>query len=133
GPDGVRKEFQALYGAAVAEGVLPPIDADLRSALVGERGEDDAWDKVMHETAARLRVQRRPAAVVTLAWQCWQLGDQPMASRLLDLALESNADSEERLAVTLAAVEFLWQTHQLPQADQLLEVLRQDAQFNERA
>jgi ferric-dicitrate binding protein FerR (iron transport regulator)/tetratricopeptide (TPR) repeat protein len=127
-----RKEFRSLYTAAITAGVLPPIDGDLRLALLGDKGDDDAWDELMHQTAAQLTANKRRTAVVRLAWQCWQVGDQPLATRLLELALQGPPEGDDKLAVTLAAVEFLWQTRQLPQADQLLEGLRQDAQFKDR-
>src|SRR5581483_10715862 len=55
---------------------------------------------------------------------CWQLDDRPLASYLLTTALQGISDEKERLGMSLAGIQFLQQTGQLPQADKLLsEVL----------
>ena len=36
-------------------------------------------------------------AAVALAWQCWQLGDQPLGHNLLSLALDGMKDEDERV------------------------------------
>ncbi len=67
----------------------------------------------------------RPA-VVTLAWQCRQIGDEPLSDNLLAFALDHLPKDAEGRAATLAAVEYTWRTDQLAEADDLLNRLLSD-------
>src|SRR5262249_32944725 len=113
--DEARKRFRALYEQTLKDSVLPAIDADFRAALLGDGGSGagsgdpapapDLWSELLRKTAARLIEQKQRPAVLTLAWQCQQLGDEPLAQHLLTTALDGAPD-KERLALMLAAVEF---------------------------
>jgi tetratricopeptide (TPR) repeat protein len=70
----------------------------------------------------------RPAAVA-LAWQCRQVGDEPLSDTLLALALDGLSGDDERLGATLAAVDYLAHTDQLAQADELLNGLLENEKF----
>ncbi len=121
-----RKQFGQLYGDALKEGVLPPVDHDFRAALLqGDGKSPDLWGPLMRQTAATLIAAKRRPAAVALAWQCRQLDDAPLADHLLGLALDGVPDSE-RLVTTLAVVEHLWQADQLPRAEQLVRGLLAD-------
>jgi tetratricopeptide (TPR) repeat protein len=121
-----RAQYREMFGRAIKAGVLPAVDASFRRALQGNEAEADLWTDDMRQTAADFcKNQRRPAAVA-LAWQCWQLGDQPLASNLLAAALDGIDDHDERVLTTLAAVGFLYQTSQHAGADARLRPLLED-------
>ncbi|HYT90962.1 MAG TPA: hypothetical protein VEL76_19785, partial [Gemmataceae bacterium] len=119
-----RTQFTQLYTDTLKEGVLPVIDSDFRSALVG--ADADHWGELLRGTAATLIKDKRRPAVLALAWQCWQLDDQPLANHLLTIALDGIGEEKERLTMRLGGLQFLWQTSQLPQADQLLQTVLSD-------
>ena len=111
-----------MFEQAIKAGVLPAVDADFRTALQGEARDADLWTDMMRQTAAAFCREHRRPAVVALAWQCWQVGDQPLACNLLATALDGGEENE-RLATTLAAVNFLSQTGQPADADARLRPL----------
>jgi hypothetical protein len=119
-----RQKFRTLYEDTLKDGWLPAIDADFRQALLGDK---DAWGVVIRQTADKLIADKRRAAVLVLARQCWQLGDEPLANHLLDAALDK-LDDKTRLRITLASIGFLMETGQFARADQLLDGLLTAAQ-----
>jgi ferric-dicitrate binding protein FerR (iron transport regulator)/tetratricopeptide (TPR) repeat protein len=120
--------FRQLYRQTLKNRVLPPIDHDFHHALQAG-GEDVAWTALVRETADALLKDKQRHAVVTLAWQCWQLGDAPLAHNLLADALRNPADDVERLGASVAALEFLMGTNQPAEADALLQSLLAQPQF----
>jgi ferric-dicitrate binding protein FerR (iron transport regulator) len=120
--------FQRLYRDTLKEKVLPPIDHDFFNTLQAG-GEDVSWTALVRETAKQLLTDRHRNAVVTLAWQCWQFGDAPLALNLLADALRNPADDAERLSVSVAALGFLMGTNQNAEADSLLQTLLDQPQF----
>src|SRR5262249_60589723 len=84
---------------------------------------------LMRKTAADLARDKHHAALLVLAWQCWQVGDQTLADELLGSAF-AGVSGTERQALTLAAVEYLWQTNQLPRADAMLQPLLADEELS---
>jgi len=120
--DEARAQFQAMFQQAVKAGVLPAVDATFREALQGETRDADLWTDMMRQTAATFCQGHRRPAVVALAWQCWQVGDQPLASNLLAAALDGG-DDDERLLTSLSAINFLTQTGQHSDADARLRPL----------
>ena len=48
-------------------------------------------ERFARRTAAQLIAQKHRPAVLALAWQCWQLDDQPLANHLLATALDNIA------------------------------------------
>jgi tetratricopeptide (TPR) repeat protein len=72
-----------------------------------------------------LTKEKRPRSVLLLAWQVWQLGDQALSDELFDSTL-AGASGKERQALTLLAIEYLWQTQQYTRADSLLQPLLKD-------
>jgi tetratricopeptide (TPR) repeat protein len=120
-----RKEFRELYEKTFKEELLPAIDADFRLALLGDGKDKDEWSPLLRQTAAQLIEQKRRPGVLALAWQCWQLDDQPLAGHLLTMALHQLPE-KEHLGMTLAGIAFLSETGQLPQADKLLQTLLDD-------
>jgi Tfp pilus assembly protein PilF len=128
-----RKQFQALYDKTLQDDVLPPIDADFRQALAGSGPDADQWSQLLRQTAQRLIDRKHRPAVLALAWQCWQLDDQPLANRLLAMALDRIPDDKTRLPLRLAAIDFFVESGQLAQADALLQQLLDDPKLARRA
>jgi tetratricopeptide (TPR) repeat protein len=122
--DEARKRFQELYEKTLEQDQLPPIDADFRQALAAD-GEAP-WSSLVRKTAGRLIEHKRRPAVLALAWQCWQLDDQPLANEMLTRAIEDIPEDKERLPMRVAGLAFFMETGQWAEADQLLEKLRAD-------
>jgi hypothetical protein len=128
-----RKRFQELYEETAKAGSLPPLDGAFRKALQASGPEPDLFAKLLRDTAAGLVKDGRRVAAVALAWQCCELEAPALADELLSAALDDIPDRERRAAPTLAAVEYLTQTHQYDRADQLLQGLLADEQFAKSA
>jgi tetratricopeptide (TPR) repeat protein len=124
-----REVFVDLYKQILKKGVLPPIDVNFRSVLESNGKDADEWSKLMRETAGQLLADKHRSAAVYLAWQCWQLDDQPLAQEILSRALDEFKDDDERWTVTLAAIGYLFQTSQFVQADNLLQGLLDNDKF----
>ncbi len=128
-----RQRFEKLYADTLKDGLLPAIDGDFRTALLGTAPEADRWGGLLRATAARLVKDKKRSAVLALAWQCWQLEDRPLANNLLTTALDGIQDDKERLGMSLAGLQFLWHTNQLPQADKLLQELLAHKEWGKHA
>jgi tetratricopeptide (TPR) repeat protein len=120
-----RKLFVALYEKRFQLDLLPAIDADFRSALLGDGTDANQWSALVRKTAGQMIAKKRRPAVLALAWQCWQLEDRPLADHLLSTALEGTPE-KERVALTLAGIRFYQNTGQLARADGLLQKLEAD-------
>lgn len=118
--DEARAKFQALYTDALKEGILPPIDDAFRSVL--ESGQQDEWAKLVRQAASRCAEKKARPVIVTLAWQCYQLGDVALSDTLLDSAL-ANVPNDEKAQTTLAAIQFLQNTGRHDRADVLVREL----------
>jgi Tfp pilus assembly protein PilF len=128
-----RKQFRTLYEKALKDGALPALDADFRQALLGDDKDVDEWGALLRRTAARLIEEKHRAAVLTLAAQCRQLGDEPMANHLRAAALEGVSDDKERLTLTLAAIHDLRDGGEYAEADALLRKVLADPKQAARA
>jgi tetratricopeptide (TPR) repeat protein len=116
-----RKAFVDLYEQTVQDGALPPLDGDLRAALLGEGADEDLWSGLLRRTAARLVKDKKPLAVLTMARQCWEIGDRPQAGVLYAMAQEGAPAGKERGTLRTTALAYLWHTGQLAEADKLLQ------------
>lgn len=133
--EAAQARYQELFKKALAEGVLPPLDASFRSVLQG--GKEDQWARLMRETAEKAA---RPV-IVTLAWQCYQLGDTALSDTLLDQALTQPpaADSKpidrtiDKALTGIAAVHFLNATSRYDRADQIVRDLLADEKLSKSA
>jgi len=124
--------FTRLYQKTLQDGVLPPLDGTFRTALQADQ-QTDRWTALMRQTADKLKADKLRTALIALAWQCYQLGDMPLADNLVADALRDPKDEAERLHVTLVAIEYLIGTGQYEKADSLLTPLLADSRFNGRA
>jgi hypothetical protein len=125
-----RKLFGDLYDDTFKKGALPDIDADFRLALLGQ-GKGDSWNARMGGTAAKLIADKRRPAVLALAWQCWQLGDMPLANHLAGLGL-AGLKEKERVPMLLAGIDFFRETGQWVEADRILEGLLKEDKLTQR-
>jgi tetratricopeptide (TPR) repeat protein len=128
-----RKRFRELYEKTFKEKHLPPIDPAFRTALLGDGKDGDLWSGLIRNTGTQLVKQKKRFAVLALASQCWQLGDQPLANHLLRTALEGAPQGKDRLSLTLAGLGFLWRTDQLERVDGVLRKLLADPILARRA
>jgi hypothetical protein len=128
-----RQRFVDLYETTLKAGGLPRIDAEFRQALVGDGPEADLWGELMRKTAAALVDGKHRPAVLALAAQCRQVGDEAMGTTLLGTALDGIKDDKEHQRMTLAAIDFLTESGQYAEADRLLRGLLDDAALAKRA
>jgi hypothetical protein len=116
--DEAARSFLALFGESLKEGQFPVFDDGLREALLAG-GE---WGQVVRNAAAGLLEQNRREALLALTWRCRQIGDAPLAEHLFGLAID-RIPEDERLSVTLDAVQYLRQWKEAARADGLLRDL----------
>ena len=135
----LRELFRELYEKAVKEGKLLPIDASFRQALQSNGKDADLWSALMQQTADALLAAAGSetraecqAVVVTVAWQCWQQGDAPLAAGLLAAVLDRASTEEERLRTTLTGIDYLWATGQFAEADGLIQGLLAQGKLGQR-
>jgi ferric-dicitrate binding protein FerR (iron transport regulator) len=128
-----RKLLVALYEETAKDGALPPLDRRFREALRADGKKSDLFARLLRESAGRLVKDGRRVAAVALAWQCWELEAPGLADELLAAALAGLGEGESRAAPTLAAVEYLAQTHQYDRADRLLDGLLTDPKLAQSA
>jgi hypothetical protein len=114
-----RQAFSALFNQAITQGNLPALDSSCREAL-RDKGR---WEALVRQGAETLLAKRQDDVALGLVWQCWQLGDQPLADELAALTVERVGKRSDRLNVTLAAIEYLLQTGQHREADRLVRSL----------
>jgi ferric-dicitrate binding protein FerR (iron transport regulator) len=126
-----HKLFMDLHAWAMNTGVLPAIEGDFRAALQ-QNGADDWMDLMVKAMFSCLAKKDGPAAVM-LAWQCRQVGDAPLSDNLLIFILDATPKDADGLRTTLAAIEYLWQTDQLPAADDLLSRVLADESNSQNA
>jgi ferric-dicitrate binding protein FerR (iron transport regulator)/tetratricopeptide (TPR) repeat protein len=127
-----QKRFRELYEQTLKEGILPPIDSNFRAAFKVNPEDQEPFTDLMRKTASWLAGQKRPHAILLLAWQMWQLGDQPLADELFG-SVFAGASEKDRQGLTLAGIEYLSQTGQYARADALLQTLLKDEKLAERA
>jgi ferric-dicitrate binding protein FerR (iron transport regulator)/tetratricopeptide (TPR) repeat protein len=125
-----QDKYQKLFADALAEGLLPPLDSSFRSVL--ENGKQDAWAKLMRETAAKCAEKKARPVIVTLAWQCYQLGDTAMADTLLELALK-DVPANEKAFTSIAAISFLNSSGRYDRADKIVRELLSDPELAKSA
>jgi predicted Zn-dependent protease len=131
--DRARRLFRELYARALEQGQLPAIDADFRQALQTAEKDAEGWRGLVRRTADGLRGKGRLADLIELIWQCRELGDPKLADELLPDALEKIAGHPQRLGLSLAVIEYLWQTKQRAEADRLLEGLLAEKELASRS
>ncbi len=127
-----QKAFRDLYEKTLKAGVLPPIDNRFRQTLLSTDQSSNEWAKLMRQTAASLVAEKQRTAVIALASQCWQLGDQPMAEEVFTYAFKDLPD-QERSLTSLLGISYLCQTGKFGRANTLLRSLLTDQKFARQA
>jgi Tfp pilus assembly protein PilF len=127
-----QQAFVDLYKETLKYGVLPPINKDLKQALLQDEKDTWKWTGLMHQAAARLIAQKHHASIIALAWQCRQLEDPSLADDLVKLALKDPPE-EARPFITWLAIGYLWQTNQYDWANTLLSALLADEKLAQDA
>jgi len=131
-PDQARAAFLDLYRKTLDAGRLPLIDDTFRKAVQLDGTDASAWYDLIRQTARSLIAKEQRLAVVTLAGQCAVFGDVVVADELAYLALKG-VPASEKLATTLAVIEFHIRNNQHKQAEALLDTLLKDAPLSEDA
>jgi tetratricopeptide (TPR) repeat protein len=124
--DEARAKFRTLYEETLEFKGLPPIDADFRQALLGTGDEENLWKRLMPRATKFLLKRKDRAAVVAVAAQCGNVGDQTMANDLLEMTLDSVKGEKEFLPLAQAVVEVLIRNGQLETADRKVQELLRD-------
>jgi Tfp pilus assembly protein PilF len=126
------KAFQDLYLETFKSGALPPIDANFVQTVNSTAKEDGAgFAHFLRARSSELLKDERLLTATLLAWQTWQLGQQPLADELFNRVLAS-AKPKDKNAVLLIGIEYLWQTGQFARADVLLQQVLADPKIAER-
>jgi tetratricopeptide (TPR) repeat protein len=127
-----RKLWRDLFGKTLKAGAIPRIDSAFYESFHRQGEMDDEWAHLMGDAAAVLIAARRRPAIIGLAWQCHDLGDERLANRLVARAL-AGISSHERKAISLAASLYLGYTQQYARAEALLQPLLNDKQLAGRS
>src|SRR5262249_18439756 len=77
---------------------------------------------VVRYTVKQLMEQKKRFTVIALASQCRQLDDATLADELVVEAMKGLSD-KETLSITLAGIEYYWQSGQQAKADEVLQAL----------
>jgi tetratricopeptide (TPR) repeat protein len=115
-------DLLCLYEETYKQGVLPPVDASLRTAL---RGGDRSGAKVK-KFVAEFAAKGLGVAVVTMARQCVLLEDPGLADQLVDALLRVRDKGVERTEWTLSLLEYRIARGQWDEAERLLVELLDD-------
>jgi ferric-dicitrate binding protein FerR (iron transport regulator) len=127
-----RKLFATVFTANLQQEVSLPIDLDAFQAFrQNERGRKE-WNYLLRKAAADLTGRRLRPAVIRLAWQCHELGDQESADWLYSWAF-AGLPARERKEVTFAALEYFCHTAQFARADELFLHLKDDKELASHA
>jgi ferric-dicitrate binding protein FerR (iron transport regulator) len=128
-----RTLFLEAYRHWEPDGVPAPIDSAFRQALRPEDGRFDDWTPLFRATAERLLARDHDLTVFGLARQSTLLDDTRLGDELSAQAVRHLAAHPERLAASMAALEYLWQTHQYQRAEGLLRALLANPQLSAQA
>src|SRR5262249_5081404 len=122
-----RNAFGELYRDTLAGGVLPPLDAAFLHAFQAPNN-DPAWAEFKQQTTATLLTRKQQPALLALAWQCWQLGQQADAGEFFAQAF-TGLSAVDQQPLSLPGLAYLWQTGQYEEAEKLLPPLLADAKL----
>ena len=130
--DRAAKAFEKLLGEQIASGVVPVFDNAAYSAILGHATSTAPadqgparWANMMHEAAGNLMKLGDRPAVIALAWQCRQVGDQVMGEELVDMAVAGVGEGD-RVAVSLEAMRYYSNAGQPNRAEAIIASLLAD-------
>jgi len=115
-----RRLFIDLYSRTVRQGAIPPIDNEFRSAFDDNSVEEMC--NLFRNSAAELGRRFGYSAAVQVARQCRTIGAAALAGELLTYAINT-APEDQKIDVSLAAVEYLAGTQQQAKAMKIIEPL----------
>ncbi len=121
--------YERACSQAIDFGLLPPVDGEVyeaftRCGLSGELTGRQRWEKLIRKAAAVFQ-RSSASAVVVLARQCYQAGDNALGAEMLDRAMAA-ATQERQFFVKLAAVRCLCEHEGFARADEILtEMLKE--------
>jgi len=124
-----RKLLAELHRQAVESSSLPPINYDFYRAFQNSEEGRAEWVKLMRDASATVIAKASHRAGVYLAWQVYRSGDSALAEELFGAAA-ANVPENQRLATSLAQIEYLYHTGQYPRADAIMEVLLADEKYS---
>jgi ferric-dicitrate binding protein FerR (iron transport regulator) len=127
--DEARKAWRKLYQDTLKTGLLPPIEASFRNALLGPDKSGPAFPELVSEAATMLTKRGRPMQILTLAWQAQQLGNPETANNLVARCVEAAEPGPERALARLQVVHFYMQTGQTVRADTMLKLVLAEEPF----
>jgi tetratricopeptide (TPR) repeat protein len=123
--DEARQLFAKLFEDSLERDVFPVLDSTFREAFQLNERTRRELTKMLLAAASRL-IDSRPAgrrlAVLSLAWQCRELGDDRLAGELLSRAF-AGANSEENRLLRVAGFQYHWLAGNYAAAGDLLHEL----------
>ena len=126
-----RRQFEELYTRVLESGVLPPIDQAFHQAFHQTPEGREAWNALLRKASRQLLAEKRHGDLLSLAWQCHQVGDSNLAGELVGKVLHGLGD-EIRPVLTLAVVDYWLFVGQIPRALALLEGLLEGEELAEQ-
>jgi tetratricopeptide (TPR) repeat protein len=126
------KRFTELYAQTLAQGVLPPIDADFRTVLQmpNQEGERPGFIPFARKTLAEFLTKKQYALAFQFAKQMEKLGDEALCDEMLTAILDK-APADERTVVTLASIQVQIGRSKFAQADRLVQKLLEDKKLSQ--
>jgi Tfp pilus assembly protein PilF len=123
---GEPAKARKLYLESIQVGLLPPIDAAIRTAFRADDAAD--WDSLLQKAHGELIAKKRLRTALLFALQCRQAVDAKVGELLFDDVV-ARVSVTERPDVTLLAAEYLRQRKLYNRADALLTPVLQDERF----
>lgn len=125
-----RRLYAALYEDTLKKNQLPRIDYNFRNVFQRDQEGQKEWKRMFEEVSTKLITSKNRSAAILFAWQCKQIGDQPLSERLLADALAGLSPKDEEYADTvLTAIECLFQTGNRPRAETMLDSLLENPEY----
>lgn len=120
--------FDKLYNEVIEAGGIPAIDYDFRNAFRQTREGAERLHKLLRGAAEKLEQTYGPAALITLAWQCRDIGEQPLDEVFFSQAM-AQTTPENRFNLSMLGVSYLWGADQPARAQEIIETLLENETY----